>query len=185
MVRLDKVEIFLLRIVRRGLPVRTQQRTGLSRRSDSADLTAPAMLTNSLRALLQALDGKSQLAEYPDGASLAALKVTRRQTMAGGEFVSGAEDCLVRVAALVPDKLIAPARAVAMLGEELLGAQPVVISQRGQYIFATDLIPRDQFVHLSFGSFCLLRTAGAVATRALGWYLSISWSAISSRFLPM
>jgi hypothetical protein len=59
-----------------------------------------------------------------------------------------------------------------MLGEELLGAQPIVISQRGQYIFATDLIPRDQFVHLSFVSVCLLRIAGGYCL-APGLCLSI------------
>src|SRR6266480_1691394 len=80
------------------------------------------------------LDGESQLPEHRDGAALPALEITGGKALARGELISCAQDCLVRVTAFVPDQLITPARAEAMLREELLGPQPVVFLYRAQHV---------------------------------------------------
>ncbi|HTX82819.1 MAG TPA: hypothetical protein VME44_11595 [Streptosporangiaceae bacterium] len=95
----------------------------------------------AIAALFQGLDGESQLAEYSYGAGFAAFEVTGGQGLPGSEFVGGAQDGLVGVAAFVPDQLVAAARAVAMLGEELLGAQPVVVLKCCQHVIAAHVIP--------------------------------------------
>lgn len=86
------------------------------------------------------------------------------------------------VVALVPDQLIAPARAVAMFGEELLGAEPVVFLQRGQHVVTTDLIPGDQCLRPSSVMVWPSANCGVDHCPASGWYVPMIWSAISLRF---
>ena len=94
----------------------------------------------------QGLDRESQLSEYPDGAGLPALKITGGKALARGELISCAQNCLVRVMAFVPDQLITPALAEAMLREELFRAQAVVLLYRAQHVITGHVIPRH---HLS------------------------------------
>jgi hypothetical protein len=56
----------------------------------------------TLAPLFQRLDDKSQLAEHPYGAGFADLEVARGQALTGGDFVGGAEDCLVGVVVSTP-----------------------------------------------------------------------------------
>jgi hypothetical protein len=49
------------------------------------------MVTPSL--VSSRVDGESQIPEHSHGAGLAALEITGGKALAGGEFISGAQDC--------------------------------------------------------------------------------------------
>jgi hypothetical protein len=70
------------------------------------------------RCLSEMTHSESQISEHLDGAALAALEVSRGKPLAGSELVRSAQDCLRRVAALLPDQLVRRGRGEPMVGEE-------------------------------------------------------------------
>src|SRR5262245_57586715 len=74
-----------------------------------------------------ALDDESQLLEDLDRAGLPAFEITGAETLARGEFVGCAQDRFRGVAAFVPDQLIGRGWGEAMLREEPLRPQAVVL----------------------------------------------------------
>jgi hypothetical protein len=74
-----------------------------------SQLTPTARERRAARSSL-VLDGKSHTSEHLDGAGFAALEVTGGKPLNGSEFVRRTQDCLRRVAALLPDQLVRRSR---------------------------------------------------------------------------
>src|SRR5437899_5200294 len=79
--------------------------------------------------------------EHSYGAGLAALEITGGKALAGGEFISGAQDCFRRVTAFVPDQVISRGRGETMLREELLRPEPIVLLYRAQHLSSCHVVP--------------------------------------------
>ena len=77
------------------------------------------------------LHSESQTPQHLDGAGFATLEVTGGKPLTGGVLVRRAQDCLVRVAALLPDQLVRRRRSEPVLGEELLGSEPIAVAAAG------------------------------------------------------
>src|SRR5262249_51656485 len=88
------------------------------------------------------LNRESQLFEHSYRAGLPAFEVSGGKLLACGELIRCAQDCLRRVTTFVPDPLISRGRSETMLGEELLGAQLVVLAYRAQPLPASHAVPR-------------------------------------------
>src|SRR5262245_5370147 len=73
------------------------------------------------------LHGESELSQHRDSAAPAPLEITRGKAVAAGELVRGSEDRLGRVRPSLPDQVVGRGRREAVLGEERLRAQPVVL----------------------------------------------------------
>src|SRR3984957_17396383 len=93
------------------------------------------------------LNVESERPEHLDGAGLAALEITGGKPLPDGELVGGAQDRLRRVRALLPDQVIGRGRGVAMGGEKLLRAEPVVLLQRAHHVIRGHLVPCDYVCH--------------------------------------
>src|SRR6185437_8994877 len=98
------------------------------------------------------LHGESQTRQHLDGAGLAALEVTGGKPLTSGQLVRRAQDCLRRVSAVLPDQLVRRRRSETVLGEELLGSEPVVLGDRAHYVVTAHLVPRDGSCHLNLSS---------------------------------
>src|SRR6476620_9065371 len=99
------------------------------------------------------LDDESEVSEHPYGTSLPALEVTRAETLARCELIGCAQDCFRRVTASFPSDLIGRGRGEAMLREEPLRPQPVVVVYRAQYVSTGDVVP-GHHVFIPPGSLC-------------------------------
>jgi hypothetical protein len=90
---------------------------------------------------LNFLDGESQVSEHLDRTALPALEITGGQALAGGELIGRAQNRLRRVAALLPEELIGRGPGEAVLSEERLWPQPVVLLYRAQHLSAGHEVP--------------------------------------------
>src|SRR5439155_5797521 len=73
---------------------------------------------------------------------------TRTQPLSRGELISCPQDCLVRVTAFIPNQLIAPGVAEAMLREEPIRPEPVVLTYGAQHLSTGHAVPRHHLVNL-------------------------------------
>ena len=91
------------------------------------------------------MHGESQISEHLDRACLAALEVSGGKPLAGGELVAP-RPRLPSVGSGAPPRSARTRRrrGEPVLGEELLGSEPVVVRDRAHYIVTADLIPRDR-----------------------------------------
>src|SRR6476660_3115659 len=81
------------------------------------------------------------MSEHPYGACLTALEVTRAKSLARCELISCAQDCFRRVTAPLPGQLISRGGREAMLREEPLGPQSVVLFYRAQHVSTGHVVP--------------------------------------------
>src|SRR2546428_2777808 len=69
------------------------------------------------------------------------LEITGAQPLSCGELISRPQDCLVRVRAFVPNQLIAPGIAEAMLREEPIRPESVVLTYGAQHLSTGHAVP--------------------------------------------
>src|SRR4029077_6790314 len=85
------------------------------------------------------------------GACLTALEVTRAKSLASCELISCAQDCFRRVTAPFPGQFISRGGGEAMLREEPLRPQTVVLFYRAQHVSTGHVVP-DRHVFIPPGS---------------------------------